>query len=491
MLHVKDIDLRLFNMRVRLPFRYGIVTLRACPHLFMRLTVEVDGRRFTGVAADHLPPKWFTKNPQTPFEDDLRDMIALIRHAADHAVLASPADTVYALVSRVYQAQSIYGREHNLPPLLYNFGVSLVERAVIEAFCKARNTTFATAVHDNLLGIRFSGYADERLMLDYQDLGDTQPADWLPRQPLREIISRHTVGLVDFLTDGDIPAADKVDDGLPQSFESCIRHYGLTHFKLKIAGDVDKDLDRLRRIFAIIRANVRTADWGFTLDGNENYKQMSAFRPLWEALAADPDLKEPLRHLIFIEQPVHRDVALSDTVKTEMADWKQDGTRPPIIIDESDGFPGALEQALSCGYVGTSHKNCKGVIKGIANACLLEHHRRQNPGQPYLLSGEDLSNVGPIALPQDLAVCATLGIQSIERNGQHYFRGLSMHSPEVQQQALATQPDLYRPQDGYPTMNIRDGRVRIDSVVDAPFGVPFDLDVRQFTPLREWRFDPG
>jgi hypothetical protein len=98
-----------------------------------------------------------------------------------------------------------------------------------------------------------------------------------------------------------------------------------------------------------------------------------------------------------------------------------------------------------------------------------------------------------VALPQDLAAAATLGIESIERNGQHYFRGLSMHSPEVQRQVLETQKDLYRPKEpeGYPTMNIRGGRVEISSVVDSPFGVPFELDVSQFTPLREWRFDPG
>ena len=31
----------------------------------------------------------------------------------------------------------------------------------------------------------------------------------------------------------------------------------------------------------------------------------------------------------------------------------------------------SLPTALALGYVGTSHKNCKGIVKGIANACLL------------------------------------------------------------------------------------------------------------------------
>jgi len=489
MLQVKTIDIHLFNMRTRLPFRYGIVTVRACPHLFLKLTLEIDGQRVSGIAADHLPPKWFTKNPQTPFEDDLKDMIALIRHAADHAVLAGAKPDLYSLISSVYQSQSIWGREKNFPPLLYNHGVSLVERACIEAFCRAKKITFANALRQNLFGIQFSGFADQRLMLDYQDLGDTQPAQWLPKTPLRQITARHTVGLVDSLTDDEIPPAEQVNDGLPQSLEACIKYYGLTHFKLKIAGDVDKDLDRLKRIFAVITKNVRDKNWRYTLDGNENYTQIAPFRQLWHSLQSDNTLQEPLSHLLFIEQPLHRDVALSQAVKSELTTWKD---RPPIIIDESDGQPGALIQALDCGYVGTSHKNCKGIIKGIANACLIEQHRQNHPTQTFLLSGEDLSNVGPVALLQDLAVSATLGIESIERNSQHYFKGLSMHSPALQEQIMAHHPDLYdRHKTGFATVAIKSGKINVGSTIDAPLGVGFELDVSQFTPLKDWRFDPG
>jgi hypothetical protein len=488
MLQVRSIDLRLFNMRTRLPFRYGIVTLRACPHLFCSLTLDVDGQTFTGVAADHLPPKWFTKNPETPFEDDLKDMLALIQHAARTAQSVGPQKDVFSLVSTVYAEQSTWGKSRNLPPLLYNFGVSLVERAAIEAFCKATRTPFHQALRANTLGLRFTGGP----MLDYPDLANTTPAQWLPKEPLRQITARHTVGLVDYLTDADIPPADRVTDGLPQSFEACIKYYGLRHFKLKIAGDVEKDLDRLKRIFSIINQNVKGAQggWAFTVDGNENYKQIGPFRQLWERLAADPTLQSVLPHLIFIEQPLHRDVALSDDVKSEISNWPD---RPPIIIDESDGYPGAVTRALDCGYAGTSHKNCKGIAKGVANAALLAKRRADHPGHTFLLSGEDLSNVGPVSLQQDLAVCAALGIQSVERNGHHYFKGLAMHSAEVQQQVLQAHPDLFRPHEtgGFATLAVRDGHLDVGSVVDAPFGVAFDLDTSRFTPVSEWRFDPG
>ena len=38
-----------------------------------------------------------------------------------------------------------------------------------------------------------------------------------------------------------------------------------------------------------------------------------------------------------------------------------------VIIDESDAEIRALEQSLEMGYAGTSHKNCKGIMKAVAH----------------------------------------------------------------------------------------------------------------------------
>ena len=51
------------NVRTRFPFRHGIATLTACPHLIIRAKAVIDGQTCVGYSADHLPPKWFTKNP--------------------------------------------------------------------------------------------------------------------------------------------------------------------------------------------------------------------------------------------------------------------------------------------------------------------------------------------------------------------------------------------------------------------------------------------
>ena len=459
------------NLRARLPFRYGIVTMTRLPHLVMRLTVEVDGRAHHGFAADHLPPKWFTKNPASAYADDLADMVEVIRHACDTARALPAAATVFALWRELYAAQSAWAREREFPPLLAGFGTSLVERAVIDAFCRATGKPFAQAVREGTFGVDVGAV--------HAELGGMAPAEFLPPQPLRSIIVRHTVGLTDALTEGDIPPGDRVTDGLPQSLEGFIREYQLTHFKIKLCGDIARDRARLYRLGEILPPSAAC-----TLDGNENYKSVAPFRALWEELRGDPVIARMLAGLIFVEQPFHRDIALTEATANELQDWRE---RPAIIIDESDAELTSLPTALAAGYAGTSHKNCKGVFKSLANAALIAHRRRMNPHAALHLSAEDLSNIGPVALPQDLAVLATLGIPHAERNGHQYFAGLSQFPAAIQHAAQAAHADLYEPHpDGFPMPRIRAGRMEIGSVIDAPFGIAFEPDLSAFTPLDAW-----
>ena len=432
---VREFDLRVINLRTRMPFRYGIATLTALPHLIVRVEAEINGRRQAGFSADHLPPKWFTKDLHTAYRDDIADMLAVITNACRLATERPAAATVFGFWQQLYAAQKQWAAGTKHPPLLWGFGVSLVERAVIDAFCRASGQPFARALNDGSLGIRWQG------------------------TPLRQIIVRHTVGLGDPLT-----GLEEIDDGLPQTLAAGIRESGLTHFKIKLCGNPAADLARLRAL-----ADIMPNQFAFTLDGNEQYNSLDAFRTFWESAQS---LQEFLRHLIFVEQPLHRDVAL----RVNLNDWRD---RPPIIIDESDAELTSFATALDLGYAGTSHKNCKGVFKSIANAALAKQ-------RGAILSGEDLANVGPVALLQDLAVVAALGITHAERNGHHYFRGLSAGSEEI----LAHHGDLYRRHPrGFVTLNVRRGCVSVESVVAAPFGVGFVVETGSFTPLADWRVE--
>ncbi|MDE2931021.1 MAG: hypothetical protein OXQ27_08860 [Chloroflexota bacterium] len=474
-LSVRETGLHVLNMQTRMRFRYGIASLVAVPHLFVRLEADIDGAREVGLAADGLPPKWFTKYPATSFSDDLDEMLAVIRQACALTEEAPPADSVFAFWHRLHEQQEAWAAETGYPPLLWGFGVSLVERALIDAFCRSTGTPFARALCDDSLGIELGAI--------HPELAGFSPAELLPAEPQRSVIVRHTVGLSDPLTDEEIPAEERVDDGLPQSLAASIRSYGLTHFKILISGDAAADLTRLRQVASAVEEHV-FGDYAFTLDGSEQYTEVEPFRQAWEAIRAEPTLHEFLDHLLFVEQPLRRDMALSPEAKAELRAWSD---RPPLIIDESDGTLSSVVAALDGGYVGASFKNCKGVFGGIANACLLAKRRRGDPGGYYVQSSEDLASVGPVSMLQDLAVLASLGIEHSQRNGHHYFAGLSMFPADVQADVLAKHATLYRRHDrGYPVLDVREGRLDTGSVVAAPFGYGVELDTRRFTPLEQW-----
>jgi hypothetical protein len=452
-----------------MPFRFGIAVMTEVSQVFLRADVEIDGRVRVGVAAEGLVPKWFTKDPATSTEDDRSEMLAIVVTACELALELEPAPSVFALWRALDEAQQLTTAPHGVPPLLAGLGTSLVERAVIDAFCRTHGAAFADAVRQDGLGVRLGDL--------HRELAGARPVDLLPESARSRLLVRHTVGLSDPLTESEISPADRVDDGLPQSLEACVETYGLKRFKIKLCGDDERDLDRLRAIVVLLEKRA-PAGWSFSLDGNEQYADAAAFRAFWDRAVSDPPLAPALERVLFVEQPLRRDVALDGDAARMFAAWRE---RPPLVIDESDATVGSLPLALSCGYAGTSVKSCKGVLRGIANACLLESRRRSRPEEPAIVTAEDLSTIGPVALLQDLAMVATLGLEHVERNGHHYFAGLSMFPTTVQDAVLRRHEDLYTRGDcGYPTLSIRDGAINIRSVVAAPFGLEPQLDPASF-----------
>lgn len=122
-------------------------------------------------------------------------------------------------------------------------------------------------------------------------------------------------------------------------------------------------------------------------------------------------------------------------------------------------------------YAGISHKNCKGVFKDLRNRALIAWHQQQHPQQTFLMTAEDLANIGPVALLQDLAVQALLGNASVERNGHHYFKGLSVFPSQISDDILENHPDLYHPgRDGHAYLTVAEGRISLKTVNHTAFG---------------------
>ena len=437
--------------------------------LFLRLEAEVDGQQSKGTASDLLPPKWFTKVADDSLDKEIAGMLKVIRCALKHAIgLESP--TAFSAWKKIYQAQSEWAQSENIPSLLAHFGTSLVERALIESVCRSKGKALGAALRDGTLGFEPGAI--------HPTLEMQSPATLLRKDSLASVIARHTVGLADPLASNEIPEGERLDDALPQSLDQCIQAYGIRHFKIKMNGNADPDLERLQHISSIIDKHA-TSDFAFSLDGNEQFESVESFRLHWERLISNPKLAEFFGHLLFVEQPLHRNIALNDSVNEGFNKWTN---RPPIIIDESDATTESLPEALGLGYAGTSHKNCKGIFKGVANTCLL--NARSKNGQISVMSGEDLCNVGPVAVIQDLAMMATLGIKSVERNGHHYMAGLSQFPKTTQMQVLDAHPTLYiQSEQGWPKLNIQNGEIQLNTVNHHAFGTGFELDLSEFEEI--------
>ena len=122
--------------------------------MFLSAYVAVGGKRVRGIASEGLLPKWFTKNPDTSYKQEILEMIDVVKHAA--AAAASnwvTANRCCDFWYQVYSDQKAWGQKENIPGLLSGLGVSLLERAVIDGYCRAVETPFLEALRSNAFQI--------------------------------------------------------------------------------------------------------------------------------------------------------------------------------------------------------------------------------------------------------------------------------------------------------------------------------------------------
>jgi hypothetical protein len=447
-LTIRAIELFERPVRLRLPFRFGVVTLTECPQAFVRARVEIAGGRSAwGGAAELMAPKWFDKDLALSNEDNFEQLRNVLRLARE-AYLADPkSDTAFGHFARNHDAQLAVGADKGYNALLASYGPALIDRAVLDALCRALGVSFYAAMRENLAGI------GERR-------AEFAPFNWpaflSTLQPAATIEARHTVGLVDAITAADLQ--HPVGDGLPETLEQVATHYGHRYFKLKVGGQVQADLARLTAIAAVLDRS--REDYFVSLDGNEQYQDAAGVAELLARMHQTPALARLYRSILFVEQPIARKVALDVDVRALAAD-------KPVIIDESDGTLDAFVQARARGYAGISSKTCKGLYKSLLNGARCAAWNAQEGATRYFMSGEDLTTQAGLAVQQDLALVNLLGIGHVERNGHHYVDGMAALPVSEQQHFLDAHPDLYERAYGAVRLRIRAGRLALVSL-DAP-----------------------
>jgi L-alanine-DL-glutamate epimerase-like enolase superfamily enzyme len=445
---IREIELYERPVVLRLPFRFGVVTLTQCPQAFVRARTELaDGKSCWGAAAEMMAPKWFDKDLQLSNEDNFNQLRNVLRLARDAYLADRTAASAFGHFARNYDPHLRIASAQGYNPLLANYGPALIDRAVLDALCRAQGVSFYAAMQANLPGI-----GAERAEFTPFDFDQFLRA----LQPAAAIEARHTVGMVDAITASDL--RERVDDGLPETLEEVIQAWGHRYFKLKVGGNLDADLARLQAIAAVL--DRLPAAYFASLDGNEQYSDAHGVAELAAGIRARPELQCLWNSILFIEQPIARKLALqTDLRRTEIG--------KPVIIDESDGELETFVQAREQGYAGVSSKTCKGLYKSILNAARCAAWNAQAGRPHYFMSAEDLTTQAGLSVQQDLALVNLLGVRHVERNGHYYVNGMAALPQPEQEAFLRAHPDVYKRSHGAVRLAIRNGRIALASL-DAP-----------------------
>jgi L-alanine-DL-glutamate epimerase-like enolase superfamily enzyme len=434
------------DVMLRIPFRFGVVTLTQAPQAFVRARIRLEnGKEGEGAAAEMLVPKWFDKDPDLSNWENfkqLRDSMGMAREP----YLAAQANTAFGHSIDHYGPQIAIAAVRGMNSLVACFGPALIDRALLDALCRALGISFYQAIQKNVPGITAPGWQQDLLAFDMDEF-------LFALKEQSSISARHTVGLLDAITAADLKTP--VGDGLPETLEQVIERYGHRWFKLKVAGNPKADIDRLCAIASVLD---RSADpYQATLDGNEQYQDADGALELWRGIRAEPRLKRLASSIVFIEQPVKRQNALAGDI-AELAEEK------PVLIDESDDSLEAFPRARRLGYTGVSSKTCKGLYKSILNAARCRLWNLEEGGGRYFMSGEDLTTQAGLSVQQDLALASILGLKHVERNGHHYVNGMAGLSEAEQAGFLEKHPDLYERSHGAVRLKIRGGELAIGSL---------------------------
>ena len=434
------------HINMRFPFQFGAAVISGCASVYLRVTLESDqGKHAAGVSSCGLSSFWFDKEGALESGEDPGLLLRTVRVASE-AYLSAGSGSAWELHQQVNPAVRKTLGDEGLNDLTAGYGIALMDAAIVDAICRMAGTTFHQALRGNLLGL------------------DPELTRILPETPARSIHLRHTVGLMDPIRCSDLQ--DPLHDGLPEALEEIIREYGVSYFKIKVSRDIDSMRERLIRIAEILESEVR--DYYVTFDGNEDFQEMQAFQEFIRQIHSEPRLSRFWERILFIEQPLARNLALEDSVSDSLHAIKE---LKPVIIDESDGTDDALDQALQLGYSGTSVKYCKGVLKTLNNYFKRAQWEKDGRGE-IILSAEDLTHVPVVGLHQDLCTAAALGLKHCERNGQHYYRGLDVLDPAEWDGVLSNYPSLYRKRSqDLVTLEVRQGRLSLDEINLHGFGV--------------------
>jgi hypothetical protein len=439
------------------PFRFGAVVVEQASQAFVRAEIEIEGQgksRSVGASAELLVPKWFDKRPGLSPEETVDELRRSLLIARELYLAGSGFDAAFGIHASRIAAQIEACAKEDIPPLAATYGPAEIDKAILDALLRSMDVDFFHGMAANVAGI------DARLS---PDLKGKDIAQYLAQTRRLDLVAiRHTVGL-----DDPVEGAGGVADASENA--------GARYFKLKLSGEPEADAARLVRIGRELATLEQ--DYRVTLDANEQYADLADLRALVERLGRDRALQPIAGKLLYIEQPMPRDITHASPLHA-LASFD-------FIIDEADDAFNAFLAARALGYRGISSKSCKGIYKSVVNATRAA--KWSTGEEKFFVTGEDLTCQAGLAVQQDLALGALIGVTHAERNGHHYVNGFGDTPTAEAESFLAAHPDLYTRNGHAVRLAIRGGNLSTASLTSPGFATRVHPTWSEMSPLRQPR----
>jgi L-alanine-DL-glutamate epimerase-like enolase superfamily enzyme len=394
----------------RAPMKFGGRVVTDVVLLNVEVDVETgDGRRATGGGSMPMGNAWGWPTQTVPGEQTLAAMIELGERYADlagkYASTGHPVEITHDLLADLEPTANAItnsiGTSERMPRLAQMVSASPVEAAIHDAYGKAlRKNSY------NVLGGDFTNRDLGHFLTD--EFAGEHLDRYTLRQPKPTMPLYHLVGALDPLTTGDVE--NRVDDGLPETLGEWIVADGLTHLKIKLAGDdLDWDVDRVafvEQVAGEAQSRRGCTAWHYSLDFNE---RCASVQYVLDFLANLQERSpQALGRVQYIEQPTHRDLrANPENRMHEAAKIK------PVVIDESLIDLQTLLLAREQGYSGVALKACKGHTEALLMGAAAQKYN-------LFLCVQDLTCPGASFLHSASLAARVPTVAAIEGNGRQY-----------------------------------------------------------------------
>jgi len=413
----KTTDIRIVDARCqtkrfdyRTPIKFGGRIVNDAVLLEVDLMVETrDGRTGRGHGSMPMGSVWAWPSQQVAPADTLAAMTALgeslVARSSGELPCGHPLRITHALGScrPAIAARMVTNAElaEPMPVLAQLVAASPLEAAVYDAYGKALGLNAYDTLGEPFVDSDLATWLGE----DFR--GETLDAYTL-RKPKEHMPLYHLVGALDPLTHLDVTTP--VGDRLPETLAEWIVADGLTHLKIKLAGDdLQWDVDRVvsvDRVAAEAQSARNCSAWWYSFDFNERCSDVAYVLDFLARIRQNAP--GAFQRLQYIEQPTSRDLRARPDCHMHQASQIK-----PVVIDEALVDLESLLLSREMGYSGVALKACKGHSEALLMAAAAQKYG-------MFLCVQDLTCVGASFLHSASLAARVPTVAAIEGNGRQY-----------------------------------------------------------------------